>query len=502
VLGWVPHRASGPIPSVLVSPKGLPQAKEATVTSRFAYVALFLVCVLLPPPLLAAQSPDDAQATHSLSKIRVVRLSEVRGAVQLDRSTGRGFEAAMANLPIVEQNRLRTDQGVAEVEFEDNSTLRLAPDSEAEFPQLERKADGTTVSAVHLLRGTAYVSLVKSKGNEFNLAFDKQNAVLPPGTHVRLDTNGATASFAVFDGSAQVEGPTGTVAIARKETVVFHLADQSPPTTERQVAAETYDSWDKDATGYHARTASMSALSSVPYTYGLNDLMYYGNFLNAGSCGMMWQPYFVSAGWDPYSNGAWAFYPGAGYSWVSPYPWAWTPYHYGAWSFCPGMGWGWQPGGVWNGLNNVVASSGGGPLRFRPPASPPGPGQSTLTAVNLKPLVRSEVASPESFLFRRDSAGLGIPRDTLGKLDKLSREAAERGFSSTHIYLSAPASTSVAGRAPTQDFSPVAIHRGFAPSASEEGASFRSSVDQSRGSSVSASSSASQSRATSSGHPH
>jgi hypothetical protein len=488
--------------SVFVSPKGLPQAKEADVTPRFQYAAISLLCVLLSPPVLVAQSADAVQATSGMSKIRIVRLSEVRGAVQLDRSTGRGFEAAMANLPIVEKNRLRTDQGVAEVEFEDNSTLRLAPDSVAEFSQLERKADGVTVSAVRLLRGTAYVSLVKSKGNEFNLAFDKQNAVLPPGSHVRLQADESTASLAVLDGSAQVEGPAGTVDIARKQTALFHLADQSPPTIERKVSAETYDGWDKDATGYHARTASMSALSGTPYTYGLNDLTYYGSFLDAGSCGMMWQPYFVSANWDPYSNGAWAFYPGAGYSWVSPYPWGWTPYHYGAWSFCPGMGWGWQPGGVWNGLNNVVASTNGGLLRFHPPANPPGAGQATLTVVNLKPLVRSEVASSDSFLFRRDSAGLGIPRDTLGKLDKLSHQAVERGFSSTHIYLSAPAPAQAAGHGTNLDFAPVSIHRGSSPSAASErdAAMSASSSGQSSGSSMSASPSATRS-APASGHP-
>jgi FecR protein len=475
------------------------------VTSRFNPATMVLLCALLPAPALVAQSADGVQSTGAMSKIRIVRMSEVRGGVQLDRSTGRGFETAMANLPIVEKNCLRTDQGVAEVEFEDNSTLRLAPDSVVEFPQLERKADGGTISTVRLVRGTAYVSLVKSKGNEFHLAFDKQNALLPPGTHIRLQADAATASFAVFDGSAQVEGPEGTVQIARKETVLFHLVDQSQPTVERQISAQTYDSWDKDATGYHARTAAMSALSSSPYSYGLNDLMYYGSFMNGGSCGMMWQPYFVSSGWDPYSNGTWAFYPGAGYSWVSPYPWGWTPYHSGSWSFCPGMGWGWQPGGVWNGLNNVIASTGGGPMRFRPPATEPLAGQSTLTAVNLKPLVRSEVASSDSFLFRRDSAGLGIPRDTLGRLDKLSRQAIEHGASTTHIFLSTPSPILTSERGPNSEFAPVSIHRGFAPAAEEgqpgRGAMIGSATGPSN--SASTSSTPSMSRAaTSSGHSH
>ena len=68
--------------------------------------------------------------------IRIVRLSQVTGEVQMDRQTGNGFEAAFANLPIVQGSRLRTGEGVAEVEFEDNSSLRLTPHSLVEFPVL------------------------------------------------------------------------------------------------------------------------------------------------------------------------------------------------------------------------------------------------------------------------------------------------------------------------------------------------------------------------------
>ena len=109
--------------------------------------------VLLLATALPAQTASTISATASVSKVRIVRLSEVKGAVQLDRSIGRGLEPALANLPIVEQNKLQTGTGVAEVEFEDNSSLRLAPNSELEFPELSRTAAGTTVSSVHLIRG-------------------------------------------------------------------------------------------------------------------------------------------------------------------------------------------------------------------------------------------------------------------------------------------------------------------------------------------------------------
>src|ERR1035438_7559787 len=135
------------------------------MTSISAPVATTCFAVLLFAATLPAQTPAPS---NEVSKVRIVRLSEVKGDVQMDRDTGRGFERAMANLPIVEKSRLQTGTGVAEVEFEDNSTLRLAPDSLVEFTQLERLQAGTTASSVHLVKGMAFVSLVKTKGNEFN----------------------------------------------------------------------------------------------------------------------------------------------------------------------------------------------------------------------------------------------------------------------------------------------------------------------------------------------
>ena len=81
-------------------------------------------------------SPQPTAATVSAnSKVRIVRLSEVKGEVQMDRQTGKGFESAMANLPVVEGSKLKTGDGVAEVEFEDNSTVRLGLNSEVAFPE-------------------------------------------------------------------------------------------------------------------------------------------------------------------------------------------------------------------------------------------------------------------------------------------------------------------------------------------------------------------------------
>lgn len=443
------------------------------MTTRSALVATAFVSVLLLATTLPAQTTDAAAPSSGVSKVRIVRLSEVKGQVQLDRNIGRGFEPGITNLPIVEKSRLRTEEGVAEIEFEDNSTLRMAPDSEVDFPQLERTATGGTLSSVHLVKGMAYVSLVKSNTNQFNLLFGDQHLALPAPSHIRLQLNGTEARLAVLDGNLRINEGSGALDVSKKKTVTFDLLEHQQPKVAKDILPEPYDEWDHDATGYHSRVANYSAFNGSPYQYGLNDMMYYGSFMGGCGGGMMWRPYFASAAWDPYANGAWAYYQGAGYSWVSPYPWGWTPYHYGSWSFCPGMGWGWMPGGMWNGLNNVamvplnsVGGSGGGGTghgRLPAPIRPPRTGGPSMLAVSTKPLVRSEVASQNSFVFRKDSAGLGVPRDGFGKLQKFSQHAESRGMASEHIYLSAPASAMPGGRVTSTAVMAGSIHRGSAP---------------------------------------
>jgi hypothetical protein len=387
----------------------------------------------------ASASPQPANTVSANSKVRIVRLSEVKGEVQVDRQTGKGFEGAMANLPVVEGSKLKTGNGVAEVEFEDNSTVRLAQNSEVEFPRLELLPSGAKASSVNVLQGTVYVSLINTKGNEFSVKFGQETVNLPPDSHVRLQMAPSEASLAVLHGEALVEEPSGSTTLGKNKTMTFNLAGQNPPVIAKSVVEQPLDKWDSDAVQYHKSYANASSFGNSPYSYGINDMNYYGSFV--GGCGgSMWRPYFTGASWSPYGSGAWAYYPSAGYSWVSPYPWGWTPYHYGSWSFCQGVGWGWQPGGAWMGLaNNSFVNQSAFQNSFatnrpRPPIHPPTASESSLVPVNLKAMPASSLGPKDTFVFRGDSAGLGVPRGSLGKLNSFSNQTAQRGLATTNIY--------------------------------------------------------------------
>lgn len=420
--------------------------------------AMFLAAVALTLSLNARSGgaadnppsiPNAAGAPGSApnSRVRIVRLSQVVGAVKIDRNLNRGFENAMTNLPLSEGVKLQTERGLAEVEFEDNSSLRMTPATKIELEQLQLRPTGAKVSTVHVLAGMVYVSMAGTKGNDFRLRFGSQNLVLNPSSHVRLQVLDSRAELSMLKGTAEIERPTGTTPVWKKRTLSFDLANPGQPVQMSRVSESAFDGWDKQATAYHSNVAkagsfdfsgSSGGYGGAPYAYGISDMNYYGSFIGAGGCGSIWRPYLASASWDPYGNGAWAWYGGSDYSWVSPYPWGWMPYHYGSWSYCSGYGWGWQPGGAWMGLANGVMPINGRshpPLMPPQPRRPPGPGQPALIPVSVQRLAVSGLKSDDTFVFRNDSAGLGVPRGSLGPLNSISRQAQRRESVSMPVFV-------------------------------------------------------------------
>jgi len=98
------------------------------------------------PPSTAAvgdsRAPHGSNPSHGSMKVAIAWLSDVKGEVQVASSTGREFHPAYAHTPVTEGNVIRTAMGRAEVEFEDNSSVRLGPYSLVEFPRLELLPSG------------------------------------------------------------------------------------------------------------------------------------------------------------------------------------------------------------------------------------------------------------------------------------------------------------------------------------------------------------------------
>jgi FecR protein len=367
------------------------------------------------------------------SQTRIVRLSDVHGDVQIDRNTRQGYDKAFVNLPLTQGVKIQTKQdGRAEVEFEDGSTVRITPDAMIEFPQLSLRDSGAKVSTISVQQGTAYVDFAGAKNDEFILTFGHEKLALRHPAHLRVEMSDTDATVAVFKGEIQVEGQSGTVQVAKNRTVTFDLADKDRYTLAKDVEPDPYDSWDKQQDQYHQHYMGDSSYSSYsPYAYGTSDLNYYGSFFNEPGYGMIWQPYFIGAGWDPFMNGAWAFNPGYGYGWVSGYPWGWTPYHYGSWVFLPSRGWAWQPGGSWAGWNTPRVLN--PPAHFLIPQPPANLGE-RIVVVNRGPIPTQFGRSFNKLEIPNNSAGLGIPRGSIKSLGQLSQSVQQEGFARTKLH--------------------------------------------------------------------
>jgi hypothetical protein len=354
------------------------------------------------------------------SQARIVRLSDVQGKVQIDKNTGLGFENAFLNLPITQGAQLRTrDTGRAEIEFEDGSTLRVTPNTTVEFGTLGLADSGKRISAVSLAEGRVYVNWLGKSGDEFTLNFSQEKVVLTQAAHFRVAASSNVAEVASFKNEVEVVGPAGTVKVEKKKMVTFDVNDNDRSTVAKNVNESPYDEWDKQSVSYHDDYAKNNA---TPYGYGSSDLSYYGSYSNFPGYGMLWQPYFTGAGWNPYMDGAWSWYPGMGYMWASAYPWGWTPYYYGNWVFAPGLGWGWQPGGfnTWHGGVHYIGAA----KSFQAPVAPKS-GVNTVAVGRGGPTFANSL--PANLTVNRGSAGLGISRGSVTDLRHLNSQVAKTG---------------------------------------------------------------------------
>src|SRR5690348_16343398 len=178
-----------------------------------------LSLILLTVAAFAVPALADSQA-------RIVRLSDVQGSVELDKNTGSGFEKAFVNLPIIQGTELRTGKsGRAEVEFEDGSSMRLAPNTTLQFSKLALSDSGQRVSELNLVEGMAYVNWLGK--DQFSLNFSRESISLDHAAHFRVDTSTDTADLAVFKGNIDVDGPNGKLSVEKKKTATFDVADNA-----------------------------------------------------------------------------------------------------------------------------------------------------------------------------------------------------------------------------------------------------------------------------------
>jgi hypothetical protein len=386
------------------------------------------------------------------------RLSSVEGQVRIAQGSQLLADPALANTPLFEGTEvLSSDDGRAEIQFDDGSVVRLSPNGSLTLTAL-RGQGGSGDEEIVLNGGLAYFELHGEAG-EIQVHFG-DSVVTPSGfTVMRINFDNPPGELAVFSGNAHLERGSGlAVDLHGGESVALSAADPAQYTLNESIEPDSWDAWnsDLDQALNSAETARTGAANSMPdkNNPAWNDLDANGNWYNVPDEGPVWSPYeAASADWDPYGNGNWMWTPRFGYIWVSGDSWGYLPYQCGAWNFYGGFGWGWAPGmcSPWWGTGFWISNIRHWPGGYRPPLRPhPLPvrgigGRSAIAGFRPAPyaVVAVDRRSPtgaEGVVMRDRNAPVTIAGHVVQPLRAMSPRPQYDHSASAQAYRSQPAS--------------------------------------------------------------
>lgn len=244
---------------------------------------------------LPVSSPAQEPGSHA----RIVRISYVQGTVQFND------QPAIMNTPVTQEGRLVTgSDGLAEVEFEDGSKIRLASETELTFAQLARLSTGEAMTRVDLDEGEAEFLIPASSAGGFAVNVRGKNILFTkPGRFRFLSTNSTPLEIAVWKGEAEVHDLESgqQVSVRVRETFTLNPADLGQYDLEKSVLADDLDRWSEQRDDQ----LSTNYVASNP-TYNVYNQQYYQT--GGGYAGGYFPPYaydFNAFGGCPYYG--WGF---------------------------------------------------------------------------------------------------------------------------------------------------------------------------------------------------
>ncbi|HXM95639.1 MAG TPA: DUF6600 domain-containing protein [Candidatus Dormibacteraeota bacterium] len=298
-----------------------------------------------------AVHPAAANSSHA----RIIRLSLLQGDVRFTRASHGDpltnskaqWEKAELNLPIRHGYVLATDNGRAEVEFENGAMAFLNENSVLEFYDLSLD-NGARTTRLILRQGTASFYVNPARDDYFSVTGGDFTAQASGRANFRMDNYDDGSTVKVLQGHVSVLHKDKTTPLAKNQSLSMNAGDDSSVQIGRLPNSDDFDGWvsgreDSVVTATNAALHYTSYTSG--YTSGFGDLYNYGGWYPVSGFGYCWRPFGVGFSWSPFDYGSWIFEPGFGWSFVGSQPWGWLPYHFGGWLFQPGIGWVWAPTG-------------------------------------------------------------------------------------------------------------------------------------------------------------
>ena len=152
-------------------------------------------------------------AQESNPAVRAARLSDVEGQVQLSQGNQVMASQAPINAPLFEGTQITSSEdGRAEVQFDDGSVARVSPNSSITISVLRQQA-GAPDTEVIVNSGLAYFEIQNStQPDSFRVRFGDSVATGSGFTVLRVNVDNPPGEVAVFSGNAQVSGANSMAA--------------------------------------------------------------------------------------------------------------------------------------------------------------------------------------------------------------------------------------------------------------------------------------------------
>src|SRR5215475_4215088 len=296
------------------------------------------------------------RASADTSHARIVRISLLQGDVRFARDvkgdpladgSQLSWETAGLNLPIRQGYVLATDNGRAEVEFENGALAFLAENTVLQFYDLSSEDGGLTTRLI-LRPSSAEFYVDPARGDYFSVTGGDFSVEAESKATFRMNNFDDGSSISVLLGHVMALANGKNTKLSKGEEFRMRAGDPESGEVARRAESDEFDQWaaGRISTSLAATNASLQYANSGSYVSGFGDLYTYGSWFPAAGYGYCWRPYGVGLGWSPFDYGSWYYDPFFGWSFLGGYSWGWLPYHYGGWIFQPGVGWVWSPQGT------------------------------------------------------------------------------------------------------------------------------------------------------------
>ena len=281
------------------------------------------------------------------SHARVIRLSLVEGDVRFTREAHGDpladqkavWERAQANLPIRQGYVVATDDGRAEVEFENGAMAFLGANTVLDFYDLSLQ-DGARTTRLVLRQGSASFYVYPAEGEYFSVTGGDFTVEANTKSSFRVNNFDDGSNVAVLSGRVSLLHKKDATQLVKGQFLSMKAGDDSQNIGQLPTG-DDFDHWvaSRVEAVSSATSASLQYTGSSYYAPGFADLYTYGSWFGCGG-GYGWRPFGAGFGWSPFTMGQWMLDPGFGWTWLSYQPWGWAPYHYGGWLFDASCG-GW-----------------------------------------------------------------------------------------------------------------------------------------------------------------